>query len=60
KKPELPYYLAPLLGVVFMTLCLIPWYLRMWRYVNRSGVRLLAWIEEEERDVLAMAESPQS
>ncbi|KAJ2460529.1 hypothetical protein GGI03_005258 [Coemansia sp. RSA 2337] len=28
-KPELPYYLAPLLGVIFMALCIIPWYLRI-------------------------------
>ncbi|KAJ2720642.1 hypothetical protein GGI07_004487 [Coemansia sp. Benny D115] len=54
EKPELPYYLAPLLGVCFMALCLIPWYLRMWRYVDRTGIQLLAWIEEEEQDVLAM------
>ncbi|KAJ2458110.1 hypothetical protein GGF42_002282 [Coemansia sp. RSA 2424] len=51
-KPSLPYYLAPLLGVVFMALCVIPWYLRMWRYVNRTGNQLLSWIEEEEQEVL--------
>ncbi|KAJ1805714.1 hypothetical protein LPJ75_005238, partial [Coemansia sp. RSA 2598] len=54
KKPELPYYLAPLLGVIFMTLCLIPWYLRMWRFVNKTGIQLLGWIEAEEQEVLAM------
>ncbi|KAJ2058108.1 hypothetical protein GGI17_005233 [Coemansia sp. S146] len=51
-KPELPYYLAPLLGVIFMALCVIPWYLRMWRYVNRTGHQLLSWIEDEEQEVL--------
>ncbi|KAJ2832268.1 hypothetical protein FBU31_002113 [Coemansia sp. 'formosensis'] len=51
-KPELPYYLAPLLGVIFMVLCVIPWYLRMWRYVNRTGHQLLSWIEDEEQEVL--------
>ncbi|KAJ2645132.1 hypothetical protein GGF44_000109 [Coemansia sp. RSA 1694] len=51
-KPSLPYYLAPLLGVIFMALCVIPWYLRMWRYVNRTGNQLLSWIEEEEQEVL--------
>ncbi|KAJ1646584.1 hypothetical protein J3B02_004446 [Coemansia erecta] len=54
KKPELPYYLAPLLGVIFMTLCLIPWYLRMWRYVNKTGIQLLGWINAEEQEVLMM------
>ncbi|KAJ2080938.1 hypothetical protein GGI09_007683 [Coemansia sp. S100] len=51
-KPALPYYLAPLLGVIFMALCIIPWYLRMWRYVNQTGHQLLSWIEDEEQEVL--------
>ncbi|KAJ2716838.1 hypothetical protein H4R19_000401 [Coemansia spiralis] len=57
KQPDTPYYLAPLLGVVFMALCLIPWYLRMWRHTNKTGVRLLAWIREEEQDVMQMTDS---
>ncbi|KAI7822294.1 amino acid/polyamine transporter I [Kickxella alabastrina] len=55
KKPEVPYYLAPLLGLVFISLCLVPWYLRMWKYVDKTGVQLLSWIEEEEQEVLMMA-----
>ncbi|KAJ1962471.1 hypothetical protein GGI12_002629 [Dipsacomyces acuminosporus] len=55
-KPKLPYYLAPLLGVIFMCLCLIPWYLRMWRYVNKTGIQLLGWIDEEEQEVMRMSE----
>ncbi|KAJ2486843.1 hypothetical protein IWW37_005471 [Coemansia sp. RSA 2050] len=51
-KPQVPYYLAPLLGVIFMSLCLVPWYLRMWRYVNRTGRQLLSWIEDEEQEVM--------
>ncbi|KAJ2743773.1 hypothetical protein GGI20_003496 [Coemansia sp. BCRC 34301] len=51
-KPSLPYYLAPMLGVIFMALCVIPWYLRMWRYVNRTGNQLLSWIKDEEQEVL--------
>ncbi|KAJ1953362.1 hypothetical protein EC988_003042 [Linderina pennispora] len=58
EKPKVPHYLAPLLGVIFMGLCAIPWYLRMWRYINRTGRQLLAWIDEEEKAVLAtIAES---
>ncbi|KAJ2630568.1 hypothetical protein H4R22_002582 [Coemansia sp. RSA 1290] len=53
--PKVPYYLAPLLGVIFMVLCGIPWYLRMWRYVNRTGIQLLAWIDNEEQEVLQMS-----
>ncbi|KAJ2361420.1 hypothetical protein H4S01_005272, partial [Coemansia sp. RSA 2610] len=56
EEPSVPYYLAPLLGVLFMALCAIPWYLRMWRYVNKTGVQLLAWIDEEEQEVLQMTE----
>ncbi|KAJ1667511.1 hypothetical protein IW140_002091 [Coemansia sp. RSA 1813] len=54
KDPEAPYYLAPLLGVIFMALCAIPWYLRMWRYANKTGIQLLAWIDDEEQEVLRM------
>ncbi|KAJ2820756.1 hypothetical protein IWW50_004927 [Coemansia erecta] len=57
KEPQIPYYLAPLLGVIFMALCGIPWYFRMWRYVNRTGIQLLAWIDEEEQQVLQMTEA---
>ncbi|KAJ2841567.1 hypothetical protein IWW36_006218, partial [Coemansia brasiliensis] len=53
--PKVPYYLAPLLGVIFMALCGIPWYLRMWRYVNQTGIQLLAWIDNEEQEVLQMS-----
>ncbi|KAJ2156826.1 hypothetical protein GGF46_004925 [Coemansia sp. RSA 552] len=53
---KVPYYLAPLLGVIFMALCVIPWYLRMWRYTNRTGIQLLSWIDEEEQEVLQMTE----
>ncbi|KAJ2797557.1 hypothetical protein H4R20_005140 [Coemansia guatemalensis] len=51
-----PYYLAPLLGVIFMALCAIPWYLRMWRYANRTGAQLLRWINDEEQEVMQMTE----
>ncbi|KAJ2522525.1 hypothetical protein H4217_000684 [Coemansia sp. RSA 1939] len=54
KDPGVPYYLAPMLGVIFMALCAIPWYLRMWRYVNKTGIQLLAWIDDEEQHVLRM------
>ncbi|KAJ1791476.1 hypothetical protein LPJ59_004982 [Coemansia sp. RSA 2399] len=50
----LPYYLAPLLGVIFMAMCAIPWYLRMYRYVNKTGIQLLAWIDDEEQEVMRM------
>ncbi|KAJ2552611.1 hypothetical protein EV175_003249 [Coemansia sp. RSA 1933] len=53
KDPDaLPYYLAPLLGVIFMTLCTIPWYLRMYLYVNKTGIQLLSWIDDEEQDAM--------
>ncbi|KAJ1856543.1 hypothetical protein GGH12_004580 [Coemansia sp. RSA 1822] len=56
-EPSVPYYLAPLLGVSFMALCAVPWYLRMYKYVNRTGIQLLAWIDEEEQQVLQMTEA---
>ncbi|KAJ2776653.1 hypothetical protein H4R18_005561 [Coemansia javaensis] len=55
--PAVPYYVAPLLGAGFMALCVVPWYLRMYRYANRTGAQLLAWIAQEEHDVLRMSES---
>ncbi|KAI8320134.1 amino acid transporter [Martensiomyces pterosporus] len=55
-KPKVPYYLAPLLGVVFMALCVVPWYLRMWWYADRTGIQLLSWIDEEEQEVLRMTQ----
>ncbi|KAJ2770873.1 hypothetical protein IWQ57_002463 [Coemansia nantahalensis] len=57
KHRATPYYLAPLLGVVFMSLCLVPWYLRMWRYANKTGAPLLAWIHDEEHEVMQMSDS---
>ncbi|KAJ1728504.1 hypothetical protein LPJ61_004001 [Coemansia biformis] len=57
KQPYTPYYLAPLLGVIFMALCVIPWYLRMWRFADKTGIQLLAWIEDEEQEVLRMSDS---
>lgn len=48
-KEGLPYYLAPLLGFLFMILCVVPWYWRMWWYQDRCGKDLLDWIQKDQQ-----------
>ncbi|KAI9468786.1 hypothetical protein H4R22_002575 [Coemansia sp. RSA 1290] len=43
-----PFYLSPLLGLITTLLGIIPWYFRMVWWPQRTGVNLLAWIDEED------------
>ncbi|KAJ2502032.1 hypothetical protein GGH96_001432 [Coemansia sp. RSA 1972] len=43
-----PFYLSPLLGLITTLAGLIPWYFRMYWWPKKTGVNLMAWIENED------------
>ncbi|KAJ2848456.1 hypothetical protein IWW36_003286 [Coemansia brasiliensis] len=53
-----PFYLSPLLGLITTLLGIIPWYFRMVWWPQRTGVNLLAWIDDEDNQDTQMETVP--
>ncbi|KAJ2816409.1 hypothetical protein IWW50_006513, partial [Coemansia erecta] len=45
-----PFYLSPLLGLISTLLGVIPWYFRMYWWPKKTGINLMAWIEDEDSE----------
>ncbi|KAJ2385681.1 hypothetical protein H4S02_004213 [Coemansia sp. RSA 2611] len=45
-----PFYLSPLLGLIATLLGLVPWYFRMAWWPQKTGINLMAWIEDEDAE----------
>ncbi|KAJ2081513.1 hypothetical protein H4R24_002286 [Coemansia sp. RSA 988] len=50
KDTPYPFYLSPLLGLITTILGIAPWYFRLNWWPKKTGINLIAWIEEEESE----------